>query len=84
MYQNRSLGAQTMLAKTLEPMTYIARKPPACKVQGVAVQIFGLISNIVGSNTADAPQGVEAIIETGSSPVQEMSSLTKIRAWTSA
>jgi hypothetical protein len=43
-----------MLAKTLEPMTYIARKPPACKVKGVAVQIFGLISNIVGSNTADA------------------------------
>jgi hypothetical protein len=27
-----------MLAKTLEPMTYIAGKPPACK--GVAVQIL--------------------------------------------
>jgi hypothetical protein len=75
-----------MLAKTLEPMTYIARKPPACN--GVAVQIMvDLQHSVVGSKTADAPQGVEAIIETGSSPVQEMSSLsslTKIRAWPGA
>jgi hypothetical protein len=70
-----------MLAKTLEPMTYIAGKPPACK--GVAVQN---LANLKHSGVEDGrrPARCGGDHETGSRPVQEMSSLTKIRAWPGA
>jgi hypothetical protein len=63
-----------MLAKALEPMTYTARKPPACKVW--LCKLYQLISNMVGSREVEA--NIETGLRTALSPLQEMSSLTKI------